>query len=239
MNALREVRDGVLRCSEVGYEFFNYLLQDYYGFSPEVCQLMARSPALQELVRVRFVGTLTVALTLLRACGIEGLDGVELGERFEECVNMAPELSVLSMTDLEFGRAVLSGAAFPGMAIELAPELSSLLRERARPSLYVRWALMDPITILIDALGWRLEGLDSGEIGRRLAERFDEWSVQMPVTPVWSKISRYTLNDELAFLENTLLRTASTRLRFGQRLIEVLPGDKVDLVAERWGSLTP
>jgi hypothetical protein len=238
VNSLRDVRDGVLRCSEVGYEFFNYLLEDYYGFSPEVCKLMARSPDLQELVRVRYVGTLTFALKLLRARGIEGLDGFELGAYFEASANAA-ELSNLSMTQLELGRAILTGAAFPELTLALAPELASLLRERAAPSPYVRWALMDPITILIDALCWRIEGLAAPEIGRRIAERFDEWSVQMPVTPVWRKISKYALNEELEFLENTLLRTSSTRQRFAQRLIGILPPDKLNLVEERWGSLAP
>ena len=98
---------------------------------------------------------------------------------------------------------------------------------------------MDPITILIDALCWRLEGLATAEIGHRIAERFDEWSVQMPVTPVWRKISTYALNDELEFLENTLLRTSSTRQRFAQRLIGILSPDKLDLIEERWGGLAP
>jgi len=229
------VRDGVLRCSECGYELFNYLYQDYYGFSPEVCRLMARSPALQELIRARYLAPLTAALEMLRAHSIDRVDATELGARFDSLVKSSPDLSALTQQDLALARAVLMGTPFPEVGVDLAPDLASLVRERAWPSPYVKWMLIDPIDMLSDALVWRLEGLGSDEIGRRLGERFDEWSVQMPLTPVWSKLSRYTLNEEFAFLENTLLRQASTRYRFGQRLTKMLPADKASLVEARWG----
>jgi hypothetical protein len=55
---LRSVRDQVLRKSDIGFDFFQHLFHDYYGFSPQVCKLMARSPDLQERIRLYFVGPL-------------------------------------------------------------------------------------------------------------------------------------------------------------------------------------
>ncbi len=233
VNALREVRDGVLRHSEVGYDFFQHLHDDYYGFSPEVCRLMAHSSALLETVRIQFVGPLTVALDLIRAHGIEKIDVTELGRRFDAQVAAKPELADLSAQDVARGRDLLDASATPALEAEAA--LASLINERARPSEYVTWALIDPISTLIDALLWRLRDVETEEIGRRLAERFDGWSARMPITGVWNRLSDYTLSEELRFLERTLLRTPDTRRRFGRRLAAVLEPEKASLVEERWG----
>jgi hypothetical protein len=232
VNALREVRDGVLRCSEIGYDFFRHLHDAYYGFSPEVCRIMARSPELLEMVRVVFVGPLTIALALLRAHGMERIDPVELGHRFEASVERAG-LGLLTPADLDRGRVLLGGQPSPA-ASDLEVELAHLLRDRALPSPHVTWALIEPIGILIEALALRLEGENSAGIGRFLADRFDAWGVRMPVTDIWSRLSIYALCQELRFMETTTLRTAAARALFAKRVLPRLEGQAATIVALRW-----
>src|SRR5262249_13581360 len=161
----RRVRDGVLRCSEIGFDFFKHLHDDYYGFSPEVCRLMARSRGLVDTVRVRFVGPLTVALELMAAHGIEKVDAAELGRRLAARTAAANGLAALPRAAREGGRQILTGAPAPADAAEA--QLAALLEERARPSAYVRWALSEPIAMVLDALLWRADGVASAEIAQR------------------------------------------------------------------------
>jgi len=234
VNSLREVRDGILRGSEIGHDFFNHFYQDYYGFSPEVCRLMARSPELLNLIRVRFLAPLTVVLDLIRAHSIDRLDDEALGLRFAANLSKESELLNLTHSEIELARVLLAGAPLPDTDIPLVTELANLLGERAWSSTFVKWTLVEPIKMLVDALSWHRENVNLNEIGKRLGASFDQWSVQMPITPVWNTLSMYTLNEELEFLERTLLSTEESRRFFGKRLVAALPAEKAVVVSARW-----
>ncbi|WP_446744777.1 CFI-box-CTERM domain-containing protein [Silvibacterium acidisoli] len=234
VKTLRNVRDGVLRCSECGFDFFNHLYEDYYAFSPEVCRLMARSPDLQELIRARFLVPLTTVLDLMQAHCIEQLSAEDLGLRFASRVTEAPELSRTSASDIDVALAIIGGDSAIETSTAIAAELGLLLRQRASPSPYVQWALMRPIAMILEALSWHLDGMTTRQIGSHLGMLFEDWATQMPLSSVWNSLSKYSLNEELGFLERTLLRTTESRRRFGQRLVEVLMADRAVLVGERW-----
>jgi hypothetical protein len=236
VNALRQVRDGLLRCSEIGYDFFAYLHKDYYAFSPEVCRLMAFSEELRNQVRARFVQPLTLSLDMVRVHTVERANAAELGARFLAAVAVRPEVAALTANELAQGHAVLARGLATDVGTPALKALAALLDERAQPSAYVRWALIRPIEILIEALCWRLQERPAEEIGLDLGALFDDWAVEMPLTDVWVKLSRWAVTQELEFLEKSLLRDAGTRLRFGRRLVAFLQNDeqKASLVEARW-----
>jgi hypothetical protein len=226
VNALRQVRDSFLRRSEIGFSFFDWLFEDYYGFSPEVCRLMAVSAPLRARIERDFVRPLTMILTLIHdyTLGEVGMD--ELGRRFESGLAAAPELAALSRDQvveaLHVFRAVRLGTALPEPALT---ELSELLSARAFTSPPIRWALMDTVQIYADALLWRLDNERTEEIGRRLAARFDAWAAQMPFTGIWKSLARYEIRQELIFLKHCLLRSDEARRQFGERMLEHFPDD--------------
>jgi hypothetical protein len=79
VNALRPVRDLMLRRSDVGHDFFMHLHRDYYSVSPEVCRLMGATPSLNDFVRQNFVAPLVNALELLVLYTRNPNDEVALG----------------------------------------------------------------------------------------------------------------------------------------------------------------
>jgi hypothetical protein len=239
VNALRAVRDGVLRRSEIGFDFFAHLHADYYGFSPQVCRMMARSGDLLARIRSYFVEPLTLCLDLLRGHTLDRVEPHALGAQLDHWVRGASELAALTAADLDAARAILDHTA-PG-AVPPAPpyaELAALLDSRARSSPFVTWALFDPISIVIDALAWRLEGVATADIGHRLAAAFDAWAVRMPLTDVWRNLSRYALAEEIAFLGRALVRGADARAAFRDRVVQHLPErtDLTRLFDEAWSA---
>lgn len=226
VNALRQVRDHFLRRSNVGFDFFDQLFDDYYNFSPEICRMMAASPDLTHLIEIYFVMPLTRCLTLIQNYTLGGLDYPQLGARFFSDLEASPELASMSIADLRRALDLLSGMT--DESVTLGPSLDKLwllLDARARSSDFVRWALMDTIEIYVNALIWRLEGFGPDEIGQRLAEKFEQWGPQMPLTETWKSLSSYAVAQELAFLKQSLLRTGEARLRFGERLVNHLGKD--------------
>ncbi|HEY5028101.1 MAG TPA: CFI-box-CTERM domain-containing protein [Candidatus Angelobacter sp.] len=225
VNALRQVRDSFLRRSEVGYSFFEHLHHDYYGFSPEVRRMMAVTPELKKLIETWFVRPLTASLGLIRAWSLDGCDENEIGKRFEQGAaetNLSPEIAAL-VRDMLQGRSEVP--AFNSDLIELA----ALLQQRAQPSPYIEWGLIQTTCMYLDACVWRSEGLSPSALGERLTAAFDAWASAMPLTDAWHKLPRYSLNEELAFLHRALLRTQESRLRFGQRLAIHISADDATL----------
>ena len=82
VRALRAVRDGLLRKSEVGYAFFESLHHDYYAFSPQVCTLLAGHPQLYGLVLDGFVRPLVHALRLIQEYTLSGATAPILADHF-------------------------------------------------------------------------------------------------------------------------------------------------------------
>jgi hypothetical protein len=226
VNALRQVRDSFLRRSEIGFSFFDWLFEDYYAFSPEVCRLMAISPELRDRIERDFVRPLTLALTLIHTYSL-GESGPEaLGERFASDLSAAPQLTAMSRADVSEAIRVLQVVSRGDLTADpVLTQLSSLLSARAITSPPVRWALMEPVEIYANALLWRLDGVEIDIIGRRLTDRFDAWAAEMPLTNVWSSLAKYEIRQELIFLKRCLLRTPQARQRFAERLCEYLPSD--------------
>jgi hypothetical protein len=230
VNLLREIRDGVLRRSEIGYDFFCKLHRDYYAFSPEVCRLMARSPSLLERVRAHFVGPLTVALHLIRAHTMHGAAGVQLGELLRQ---RAGAISVDAET-LEQARALVAGTQ-PSGGNAHDRELSQLLSDRAVGSKFVRWALLEPIELTLQQVIALRSGVATSVVGEQFAALAGAWAARMPLTDKWRELSLYDLRGELRFLERTLLPRGEARRALAKRLAAHLSGDARRMVQRRWG----
>ena len=223
--ALRAVRDGVLRKSDVGFDFFQHLFHDYYGFSPQVCKLMASSPELRERIRLYFVGPLAQCLRLLQRYNFDQIDPDKLGWEFEYGVR-ASELASLPLEVIDEALALLHMVETPGAAVPSSlAEFGGVLDEGARSSPYVRWALLEPIQIYARSLRLRLRGASPAELGIRLAEEFDNWAVRLPLTEAWKTLSNYALANELAFLKRTLLSKPAPQIEVGRRLAEIYASD--------------
>ena len=233
VNVLRRVRDGVLRRHEIGYDFFQHLHDDYYGFSPEVCRMMARSPALLEIIRDEYVRPLTFSLELIGAYTLGGVAPEALGRRLSDEVERIPPL-------VQWNPAVLTETSTDGRIERGAlVELKQLLDERARRSAFVTWALFEPIVMLADAIGRIRDGASAVDVGHTLASAIDRWSVALPLTDVWHRLSRYALVEELSFLGRALFRGTEARAAFVDRIRAHLStrGDVDQLFDEAWGTL--
>jgi hypothetical protein len=216
---LRQVRDGYLRRTRIGLEFFDRLHSDYYSFSPQICRLMARHPEIRQDVAVYFVQPLVRSLELVRDYTLNGCDPTDLGRKFLAAVEASPALSSLDHFQVLQALNVVRGNTEEGLPGE---PLARLLRERARTSIYVSWALIEPLELFVDALLWRLDGLLPDELGRRLAAAMDQWGCRLPITEVWKDLSNSGLREELDFLNQALLRDLDARNRFTDRLKEYL-----------------
>lgn len=219
VNELRAIRDGVLRLSDIGYDFFDRLHYDYYAFSPEVCRMMARSNALQEHIRLFFVGPLARVLKLAHLHNSEGYGPEDLGRAFEEGV-LSSELATLESGDLEQAMAVLKALRddeAPVTATDLLPFADSL-RSVIRITPLLRWALLEPVEIYSRALESRLNAVSALQIGRQLARELDAWAAAMPLTDVWETLTPLGLLRELQFLGRVLVRNRPARVRLGARL---------------------
>lgn len=213
--ALRRVRDGFLRKSEIGFAFFEALHRDYYGFSPQVCTLLARHPStLRPLVLEGFVRPLVTILGVIEEFALRGGDDAALGERFvAEHGDRREAADRLEM--LERGRQVLAGHADALTDEQLA------LAELVSPALsseHLLWAIIEPVQMYESALASYLGGCSSEEVGLQLGRALGVWAPRIPLDPVWAALTRAELDEELSILESTLLRTAGTRSLFRARL---------------------
>jgi hypothetical protein len=234
VNALRRVRDEALRRSEVGFDFFEHLHYDYYAVSPQVVAMMEGDRELRERIAAALVVPLTQCLRLLCFHRDRQPDAAELGERFAEQLADCPELRALSPEDVALALDTVrrSDAAAPAPPAELEP-LARLLRAKASASPFIRWGILDPIEMCLAAVGWRLDGIDSDEIGARLGAAFADWGARLPLTDMWQRLSNHTLAEELRFMRDWLLPTAPARAEFARRLREHL-GDRpaIDAILE-------
>lgn len=217
--ALRRVRDGFLRRSEIGYAFFERLLWDYYGFSPQVCTLMAGHPEVRALVLEGFVRPLVMMLSLMEELAIGGADPIALGNQFK-VMHHDDEPAVIRLETLSLGRRVLAGddVDLP----EEWRELSELLAPALRSD-HLRWGLVEPIAQYESLLAAALSGSGAEELGRRLEDGFEDWAAAMPLDDLWGALTVAELQDSLAFLDTTLLRSQEMRVAFRDRLRQEVP----------------
>jgi hypothetical protein len=223
VNALRAVRDTFVRKTEVGFAFFNKLLYDYYGFSPQICTKMAGRPELAPMVLQGFVHPLIVALRLLQGYAFDGLTDERLGRLL---AGHHPDRgsAAAALAAVKQARAFSEGSVPEGD--ELADGIARLLREKAWPSAHVRWGLIEPVRIYGEALQAYAEGARASDIGRLLRRAFTAWAAEMPLDHVWAGLTAKQARDELAIYESRLLRSAPAKKRFRRRL------------ADRFGDIT-
>lgn len=240
VNALRDVRDQFLRQSDVGYDFFEHLHTDYYTFSPEVCRMMSRTGELRSAIATYFVQPLSLTLRLIHQYTAEGCSAVELGERFNAAVEETPAMATLTLSLIDDLQEILGGGSVPSPPklseeVEDLEDLEALLRTRAHSSEFVKWALIDTLSIYLRAARHRLAGGDTAALGAELAAAIDAWAPDMPITDAWSQLSRYDRGRELEFLARALLRTSAARRSFGERLLAHFNGAESmrDLLFER------
>src|SRR5262249_22612319 len=65
VDALRRIRDGLLRTSTIGFSFFEHLHHDYYAFSPELVRMMGGNQELVDQVATYVVRPLVLSLHLI------------------------------------------------------------------------------------------------------------------------------------------------------------------------------
>jgi hypothetical protein len=233
LNQLRQVRDGFLRKSDTGFDFFERLHHDYYAFSPQVVTMMGNNPVLVDRIRSLFVKPLTDSLQLIYDYLVCSAGTSQLGRSFLTGVAESETLSHLTDTDIAvatrlLGRPQLGAAPADDTETDGAGllDLLDLLSRTAFESEYVVWALIGPIDMYLQALSDRLDRLAGDEIGARFADRVDEWASRMPITPLWSTMSGYAIGLELDFLKETILSAAESRSVFARRLLERFPDDR-------------
>lgn len=217
VQALREVRDGFLRRTEVGFSFFQKLLHDYYAFSPQVSTVMAQKPDLSQLVLEGYVRPLIITLRLLQLHAFEEPTDAKLGRVF---TNYHPEAAEAAdkLALLDRARAYSQGEIASGE--RATEELAQILHERAWSSEHVRWALIEPVRIYGEALGAYVAGSKRAEIGRTLRQAFVAWAAEMPLDHVWASLSANQLKRELSTFETGLLRSSKAKSRFRKRLVD-------------------
>jgi hypothetical protein len=214
---LRAFRDGFLRRSEVGFAFFRELFQDYYGFSPQVCTLMAGRPELPPMVLAGFVQPLLSCLNVIRSWSQDGLKTEALGRSFLH-EGGGPERRAETLAAIDRAARFWSGE--PTVAGDGGTPLAALLAGTARTSDYVYWAFLEPVAIYRQMLAISLDDAAPDAIGRELESLIDDWSAKMPIDPVWASLPRRQLKRELAFVEDTLTRSDGARARFRRRLLD-------------------
>lgn len=218
VNSLRSFRDGFLRRSEVGHAFFERLHYDYYGFSPQVCTAMGNNAPLVDRIRAYCVRPLTAALQLIRGLLAEGLPARTAGGQLRAEVARPGGLGHAPPEELEGAlRMVRAGRVDREEGMPLPDDLSVV--DAVAPTEHVRWALLDPVEMYLEATSDCAAGVPDGELGERFAARVEAWAPRLPIDPVWSVLSEYETRAELELLGDCLLRTGAARQRFGSRLV--------------------
>ena len=218
---LRHLRDTLLRRSEAGFAFFDALHRDYYDFSPQVCTLMAGTPGLPSLVLQGYVEPLLIMLRTIQARSLAELGDEALGrfliDQSGDAVQCEARLEAVRLADRFWSGDEL-------LEHDVARRLAALLRERAWPSVHVRWALVEPVRLYRDLMdGTR----DPERLGRAARIAIDDWTAELPIEHVWASMPIAELTRELEWLDSVLLRSETARTRFRERLLR------------RFGSLPP
>lgn len=213
VNSLRSVRDGLLRKTEVGFFFFQSLYQDYYGFSPQVCTLIAQHPALRSLVLEGFVRPLVTILQLIECYALGNEDAETLGREFG-AAHPEREVAATRLDTLSRARKLLAGdALLADKELKLAKLLSPALTSE-----YVTWALIEPLEIYEAALHTHLTESDVDRVGAQLHDDINAWAGRIPLGNIWASLSVAELGNEVKALDTILLRTPELRACFRHRL---------------------
>ncbi|MGL5859348.1 MAG: hypothetical protein ACRC35_13265 [Angustibacter sp.] len=215
---LRALREQFLRRSEVGFAFFDTLHHSYYGFSPQVVDVMATDLELRAVTLDGFVRPLIRMLQLVRDHTLDGACAAQLGRRFCERLTPAEVPRTLEVMD-RMGAVLGLGVPSSGApSSEGRAEVARLVATRALPDPHLQWGLLEPVQAYHDLLrAWR-DGVTDDTLGTRVVEFIDGWAGRLPIAPHWGMLTVERVRAELAWLAGTLLRDSQARAEFRRRL---------------------
>jgi hypothetical protein len=216
VRALRDIRDRILRRTEIGFAFFDELHYDYYGFSPQACSIMSDDAEIAPLVLEGYVVPFLTMLRTLKAYAFDDCDDSALGHLFLAAVGETDqrERSIdITSRIIEYW----TGAHhFEDSAVG---HLARLIREKAWPSEYLRWGLFDPIDIYLEILRLAQGHSDPSYVGSALRNSIDRWAPSTPVHDVWRGLAPSRLAEELEWLERHFFKSNQSRAVFRGRLL--------------------
>lgn len=218
---LRQLRDTVLRRTEAGFAFFQQLHRDYYAFSPQISGFIADHQPLRERVLEDFVRPLMHILRLMQDDALSEMDDRALGNAFIEMIENETVAQQL-LDRLEEANQLWTGnfSAEDDQATAIAAAITNLLKNSAWTSEYITWGLIAPLQIMADGCSEYLAGIAPDSLGYNLHRAFSKWGAEMPIDHFWAALSAKQVDEELATLETLLLRDATARHRFRQRLLK-------------------
>ena len=228
--SLRRVRDGLVRRSEVGFAFFDALHRDYYGFSPQVCTLLARRQELRPLVLEGFVRPLAWILSAIEDLALQNADAAAVGRRFvadhPDRGLAAARLAMLRRARERARRRRRGPAGRPaGAGRARAPTLHSE---------HLLWGIVEPVRLYGSALELQLRGGDPQQVGEHLRAGIEAWAPSMPLDGIWASLTATEARIELDLLERTLLLSSAASATFRDRLAREYRVTAIDsLVDER------
>ena len=215
VQSLRAVRDHFVRCTEVGFAFFEQFFRDYYSFSPQVCAIMAGHPNISEHLLEGYVNPLLDFWQIAIERSLQDFDDAGLGAAFGR---HHPERKLAKARFAALGRTATYWQNEDPSENGAPPEMIALLKERAWPSEHIQWALVEPVRIYFDTLSLYLEGASQKAIGHKLNRALGAWAPELPLSDIWAALPVESLIKELDFVENALLREESSKKKFYQRL---------------------
>jgi hypothetical protein len=232
VNSLRNLREHILRRSEVGDDFFKQFFYCYYGFSPEVCRLMRHQPGLRDLIKKYFVAPLLAGLELLihyaeyQGKGLSDLLNRQ-AERDEFAEIYQPqflhELGTYLRLTQNYNKAAISmallskGEGFSGIAGMLEHVNDEIIKND-----FINWALADVLrTWLSSALLLTTEKTDE-ETNAEIHALISQWIAHLPITSIWRGFSQLETENELNSLEQFIFDRKSKEI-FAERLIDKFP----------------
>ena len=233
---LRSLRDKILRRSEVGSDYFRVFFYDYYSFSPEVCTLMGNNDELRDFVKTFFVVPVIHALELVAHYkAAKGQDLVPFIEAQFEKSGLGHQYDLNTLRQIEIGLTVIKALGdrplpyedlLNGLSgIKGIEQLFGSVGRGVALSAVLKWALMDPLAIWIDAcIKVHADG-DKEQLEISLRESISHWMSELPVTSIWEEFSRIQTEIELANLDEYIFDNKG-KLHFADRLANIYPAHR-------------
>lgn len=237
----RQLREKVLRRTEVGDAFFKEFFYNYYGFSPEVCRLMGHQPNLTPVIREKFVVPLLASLELLifyaenKGKGLRDFlqkqserEDLQPFYRAEFLTEMAAYLRLAgSFNQTAIGNLLSAqGEKFTGFS-----ELLQYVNEQTLKNEYIKWSLAEALETWVASALLLKSDKSRKKIEAEIYKLISAWIAYLPITSVWEEFSRLQTELELESLEQFIFDCEAKRM-FARRLVEKYP--KYSATIYRW-----
>lgn len=226
---LRSVRDNFVRNTELGHDFFEKLHKDYYSFSPQVCTILAENKTLNKYLLEGYINPLLDFWQIMIERSRSKMSNAELGAAFvrlnQDQKNAEEKRKALQRT-IDYWQKKSESNNVP-------KELTTLLKERAWTSEYVKWGLIDPIRIYYDLLVLYLKGAGESEIGQEFNRELESWTSEIPISDIWLSFPPNEMANGLKYFERVLFQSKTAEKRFSKRLQNRFRGIKTINFA--WG----